>query len=30
VRVTLVCLLIGLMGEYTTRRRASLSWGAGR
>jgi len=30
VRVMLVCLVIGLMGEYYTRRRASLSWAAGR
>jgi hypothetical protein len=26
--VTLVCLMIGLIGEYYTRRRASLSWSA--
>jgi hypothetical protein len=30
MKVMLVCLLIGLMGEYYTRRRASLSWDAGR
>lgn len=28
VKVTLVCLMIGLMGEFFTRRRASLSWTA--
>jgi len=28
IRVTLVCLMIGLIGEYYTRRRASLSWSA--
>jgi ABC-type polysaccharide/polyol phosphate export permease len=28
VQVTLVCLMIGLMGEFYTRRHASLSWGA--
>jgi ABC-type polysaccharide/polyol phosphate export permease len=30
VVATLVCLLLGLMGEYFTRKRASISWGAGR
>lgn len=25
---TLVCVVIGLMGEFTTSRRASISWGA--
>lgn len=30
VYVTLVCLMIGLMLEFYTRRHASLSWGAGR
>ena len=28
VKVTLVCILIGLMGEFYTRRHASMSWGA--
>lgn len=28
--VTLACLMIGLMGEFYTRQRASLSWGARR
>jgi ABC-type polysaccharide/polyol phosphate export permease len=26
----LTCLMIGLMGEFYTRRHASVSWGAGR
>jgi ABC-type polysaccharide/polyol phosphate export permease len=30
VIVTAVCLMIGLMGEYYTRKNASLSWGAGK
>lgn len=30
VYLTLVCLMVGLMGEFYTRRHASLSWGAGR
>lgn len=30
VTVTVVLLMIGLMGEFYTRRRASLSWSAGR
>jgi ABC-type polysaccharide/polyol phosphate export permease len=30
VYVTLACLMIGLMGEFYTRQRASVSWGAGR
>jgi ABC-type polysaccharide/polyol phosphate export permease len=28
VIVTAVCLLVGLMGEFYTRRHASISWGA--
>lgn len=28
VQVTLVCILIGLMGEFYTRKHASISWGA--
>ncbi len=28
VKVTLACILIGLMGEFYTRRHASISWGA--
>ena len=28
VKVTLICILIGLMGEFYTRRHASISWGA--
>ncbi len=28
--VTLACLMVGLMGEFYTRQRASVSWGAGR
>jgi len=28
--VSLACLMIGLMGEFYTRRHASVSWGAGR
>ncbi|RUS60116.1 ABC transporter permease [Pseudorhodobacter sp. E13] len=28
LKVTLVCLLIGLMAEFFTRKHASLSWGA--
>jgi hypothetical protein len=28
VAITFLCLLIGLMAEFYTRRRASLSWGA--
>ncbi|PQO24724.1 ABC transporter permease [Rhodobacteraceae bacterium WD3A24] len=30
VYVSLVCLLIGLMGEFYTRQRASISWAARR
>lgn len=30
IYVTLVCLMIGLMLEFYTRRHASLSWSAGR
>ena len=30
VKVTIVLLMIGLMGEFYTRRHASVSWGAGR
>lgn len=30
VIVTAVCLMIGLMGEYYTRKNASISWGAGK
>ena len=30
VIVTIVCFVIGLMGEYYTRRHASASWGAKR
>jgi ABC-type polysaccharide/polyol phosphate export permease len=30
VKVTIVCFIIGLMGEHFTRRHASASWGAGR
>jgi ABC-type polysaccharide/polyol phosphate export permease len=30
VIVTVVCMLIGLMGEFYTRRHASASWSAGR
>jgi ABC-type polysaccharide/polyol phosphate export permease len=28
IKVTLVCMLIGLMAEFYTRRHASVSWGA--
>ncbi len=28
--VTVACVLIGLMGEYYTRKHASISWGAGK
>jgi ABC-type polysaccharide/polyol phosphate export permease len=28
IYVTLACLMVGLMGEFYTRRHASLSWGA--
>lgn len=28
--LTLACFMIGLMGEFYTRRHASVSWGAGR
>jgi hypothetical protein len=28
VRLALVCLAIGLLGEFYTRRRVSLSWSA--
>ena len=28
VKVTVVCILIGLMGDFYTRRHASVSWGA--
>lgn len=28
VSITFACLLLGLMGEFYTRRRASISWGA--
>lgn len=28
LKVTLVCLVIGLLGEFYTRKHASLSWGA--
>ncbi len=28
--VTIVLLMLGLMGEFFTRRRVSISWGAGR
>lgn len=30
MKVTIVLLMIGLMGEFYTRRRASVSWSAGR
>jgi ABC-type polysaccharide/polyol phosphate export permease len=30
VWLALVCLMIGLMGEFYTRRHASASWNAGR
>jgi ABC-type polysaccharide/polyol phosphate export permease len=30
IYVSLACLMVGLMGEYFTRKKASLSWGAGR
>lgn len=30
VYLALACLMIGLMGEFYTRRHASISWGAGR
>ncbi len=30
IKVTIVCIIIGLMGEYYTRRYVSLSWGAGK
>lgn len=30
VKVTLACLMIGLMGEFYTRKHASASWSAGR
>ncbi|MDR5653098.1 ABC transporter permease [Ruixingdingia sedimenti] len=30
IYVTLVCLMVGLMGEFYTRRHASISWGARR
>lgn len=30
VKVMVVCLMIGLMGEFYTRIHASMSWGAGR
>jgi ABC-type polysaccharide/polyol phosphate export permease len=29
VKITLACLMIGLMGEFYTRKHASLSWSAG-
>lgn len=28
--IAVICLLIGLMGEYYTRKHASISWGAGK
>jgi ABC-type polysaccharide/polyol phosphate export permease len=28
--VTVACVLVGLMGEYYTRKHASISWGAGK
>ena len=30
IYVLMVCMMIGLMGEYYTSKRASISWGAGR
>ena len=30
IYVLMVCMMIGLMGEYYTSKRVSLSWGAGR
>lgn len=30
VLVTIGCLMVGLMGEYYTRKNASISWGAGK
>ena len=30
IKVTLACLMIGLMGEFYTRKHASASWSAGR
>ena len=30
VYVTLACIVVGLMGEFYTRRHASISWSAGR
>jgi ABC-type polysaccharide/polyol phosphate export permease len=30
VKVMLICMLIGLMGEFYTRKHASISWGAGK
>jgi ABC-type polysaccharide/polyol phosphate export permease len=30
VVIMIICLLVGLMGEYYTRKHASISWGAGK
>jgi ABC-type polysaccharide/polyol phosphate export permease len=30
VKIMLICMLIGLMGEFYTRKHASISWGAGK
>jgi ABC-type polysaccharide/polyol phosphate export permease len=30
IKVTVVCFILGLMGEYYTRKFASASWGAGK
>lgn len=30
IKVTLACMMIGLMGEFYTRKHASASWNAGR
>jgi ABC-type polysaccharide/polyol phosphate export permease len=30
VKIMLICMLIGLMGEFYTRKHASVSWGAGK
>ncbi len=30
IMITIACVLVGLMGEYYTRKHVSISWGAGK
>jgi hypothetical protein len=30
IKILVVCIMIGLMGEFYTRKHASVSWSAGK